>query len=179
MAELADALRSGRSELYAHVGSTPTFGIQSPRWGFLFLTILRSGVPSGKMASMSENGEGRNRLSSIWLIAFVIVGILILGDLNRRMANARRLERDAVQLETEVAVMATDRVQLMTSVAEATSEAIIAEWAHSDAKLVREGETLIVPLPPPGQITLAIPTPGQNIETPNNWQVWWALIFGY
>ncbi len=29
VAEQADALRSGRSELYAHVGSTPTFGIQS------------------------------------------------------------------------------------------------------------------------------------------------------
>ena len=127
---------------------------------------------------MSENGEGRNRLLSIWLIAFVIVGILILGDLNRRMANARRLERDAVQLETEVGVMATERVQLMTSVAEATSEAIIAEWAHSDAKLVREGETLIIPLSPPGQISVPTPIPGHDLETPSNWQVWWALIFG-
>ena len=27
VAELADALRSGRSEHYAHVGSNPTFGI--------------------------------------------------------------------------------------------------------------------------------------------------------
>ena len=130
------------------------------------------------MTSMSENGEGRNRLSSIWLIAFVIIGILILGDLNRRMANARRLERDAVQLETEVGVMATERVELMTAVAEATSEAIIAEWAHSDAKLVREGETLIIPLPPPGQIYVATPVPGYDLETPSNWQVWWALIFG-
>ena len=127
---------------------------------------------------MSENGEGRNRLSSIWLIVIVIVGILILGDLNRRMANARRLERDALQLETEVAEMATDRVQLMTEVAEATSEAIIAEWAHSDAKLVREGETLIIPLPPPGQISVATPMSGTNLEMPNNWQVWWVLIFG-
>jgi cell division protein FtsB len=130
------------------------------------------------MTSMGENGEGRNRFTNIWLIAIVIVGILILGDLNRRMANARRLERDAVQLETEVAVMATDRVHLMTSVAEATSESIIADWAHSDAKLVREGETLIIPLPPPGQISVATPVPGHNLETPNNWQVWWALIFG-
>jgi len=130
------------------------------------------------MTSMSENSEGRNRLSSILLVAFVIVGILILGDLNRRMANARRLERDAVQLETEVGVMATERVQLMTSVAGATSEAIIAEWAHSDAKLVREGETLIIPLPPPGQISVATPVPGYDLETPSNWQVWWALIFG-
>jgi cell division protein FtsB len=127
---------------------------------------------------MSEDGEGRNRLSSVLILASVIAGILILGDLNRRMANARRLERDAVQLETEVAVMATERVHLMTSVAEATSEAIIAEWAHSDAKLVREGETLIIPLPPPGQIFVATPVPGQDLETPSKWQVWWALIFG-
>ena len=35
VAELADALRSGRSELYALAGSTPAFGIQSPVWGFL------------------------------------------------------------------------------------------------------------------------------------------------
>jgi len=127
---------------------------------------------------MSENGEGRNRLSSVLILASVIAGILILGDLNRRMANARRLERDAVQLETEVAVMATERVQLMTGVAEATSESIIAEWAHSDAKLVREGETLIIPLPPPDQIFGATLAPGEINETPSKWQVWWALIFG-
>jgi hypothetical protein len=29
VAEQADALRSGRSGLYAHVGSTPTFGMES------------------------------------------------------------------------------------------------------------------------------------------------------
>ena len=127
---------------------------------------------------MSEDGEGRNRLSSVLILASVIAGILILGDLNRRMANARRLERDVVQLETEVVVMATERVQLMTSVAEATSESIIAEWAHSDAKLVRDGETLIIPLPPPDQITVATPAPEQDLETPSKWQVWWALIFG-
>ena len=34
VAEQADALRSGRSEHYAHVGSTPTFGI------FIFSQIL-------------------------------------------------------------------------------------------------------------------------------------------
>jgi len=112
---------------------------------------------------MSEDGEGRTRLSSVFILAAVIAGILILGDLNRRMANARRLERD---------------VQLMTGVAEATSESIIAEWAHSDAKLVREGETLIIPLPPPDQIFGATPAPGEINETPSKWQVWWALIFG-
>ena len=31
VAEQADALRSGRSGLYAHVGSTPTFGTEEKR----------------------------------------------------------------------------------------------------------------------------------------------------
>jgi hypothetical protein len=35
VAELADALRSGRSELYAHMGSTPIFGTsQAPSGAF-------------------------------------------------------------------------------------------------------------------------------------------------
>ena len=37
VAELADALRSGRSGLHAHVGSTPTFGI---RKGWTFMSGL-------------------------------------------------------------------------------------------------------------------------------------------
>ena len=36
VAELADALRSGRSELYAHAGSTPAFGTISPEQGAVF-----------------------------------------------------------------------------------------------------------------------------------------------
>ncbi len=37
VAELADALRSGRSELWAHEGSNPSFGITPhPNGGFLF-----------------------------------------------------------------------------------------------------------------------------------------------
>jgi hypothetical protein len=39
VAELADALRSGRSGQYAHVGSNPTFGIANTlrRQGFFFM----------------------------------------------------------------------------------------------------------------------------------------------
>ena len=43
VAELADALRSGRSGLYARVGSTPTFG-----------TILRGGAEAARQAHNLE-----------------------------------------------------------------------------------------------------------------------------
>jgi hypothetical protein len=40
-----------RGKLYALAGSTPAFGTQSPVWGFFYLIVLQSGVPSGKMTS--------------------------------------------------------------------------------------------------------------------------------
>jgi hypothetical protein len=44
VAEQADALRSGRSGLYAHVGSTPTFGTKSrPLWAGIFISALEWG----------------------------------------------------------------------------------------------------------------------------------------
>ena len=50
VAEQADALRSGRSGLYAHVGSTPTFGTEEKRGNgflrrkpFLFVFMLIEG----------------------------------------------------------------------------------------------------------------------------------------
>jgi hypothetical protein len=41
VAELADALRSGRSELNAHVGSNPTFGTRPAQAGFFILFRLK------------------------------------------------------------------------------------------------------------------------------------------
>jgi hypothetical protein len=40
VAELADALRSGRSELYAHAGSIPAFGTRAPLEGLYSFTQL-------------------------------------------------------------------------------------------------------------------------------------------
>jgi len=133
----------------------------------------------GKMAAeVGEMKETSGRISGFWIVLLVVAGILVLGDLNSRMAQARRLEREAEMVGTEVAAMATERVRLMTQVAEATSEAHVAEWAHRDAKLVREGETLVIPLPPPGATPLPTPAPAVRLAEPSPWQVWWALLFG-
>jgi hypothetical protein len=118
------------------------------------------------------------RLSMFWIVMILIAGLLIVGDLNRRMADARRLERDAEILEGQVAAKSTERADLMTRVAAATSEKAIAEWAHADAKLVREGEVLVVPLAPPDEDLLAEGVEQDFPEVPSKFQVWWALLFG-
>ncbi len=127
---------------------------------------------------MSSEPQGQTRIPMIWILAIVVLGILVLGDLNRRMADARRLEQDTLILQTEVAAMATERVDLMTRVAEATSEKVVAAWAREDAKMVRPGEVLVVPVGPPG----ATPVPGElsagQDEDISNFEIWLALLFG-
>jgi len=114
----------------------------------------------------------------LWFLVAAVVGILILGDLNRRMSDARQLERDAQVLHTEVATLDENQSELETQVARATSEAVVEAWARQDAKMVRPGEKLIVPLPDTGgaQTTPVPPTPAPAL--PTTWQVWWALLFG-
>ncbi len=127
---------------------------------------------------MNDNDQGKPRLSAIWFLIMMAAGILILGDLNRRMGDTRRLERDAIVLETQVAAQKTENVRLQTQVAEVTSEDNIAEWAHSQAGMVREGEVLVIPIAPPGGAVFPTPTPTPSLERPSNWEVWWALLFG-
>ena len=118
------------------------------------------------------------RLPVFWIVMILIAGLLIIGDLNRRMADARRLERDAVILDEQVAAKSTERADLMTRVAAATSEESIAEWARADAKLVREGEVLVVPMAPHEASPAPDTVESEYPEPPTKLQVWLALLFG-
>jgi cell division protein FtsB len=127
---------------------------------------------------MSSERQGQTRIPMIWILAIVVLGILVLGDLNRRMADARRLEQDTLILQTEVAAMATERVDLLTRVAEATSENVVAAWAREDAKMVRPGEVLVVPVGPPGATPVPGELPTDQDEDISNFEIWLALLFG-
>jgi cell division protein FtsB len=127
---------------------------------------------------MSKETSENNKLAPWMIMALTVLGILIIGDLNGRMANARRLERESQVLATEVAALSTEQVDLTTNVAGATSEAHVAEWAHADAKMVQEGEVLVVPVAPAGTSKTIETSEELRSEAPSNFQVWWALIFG-
>ena len=120
----------------------------------------------------------RPKLSRAWLLVVVVIAVLILGDLNRRMADARRLERDRVQLQTEVASVAAHNDDLRTQVAEATNDVLVEEWARSQAGMVRDGEHLILPLGDSGGTPVPTPAPRGSQTNASNWEIWWALLFG-
>jgi cell division protein FtsB len=140
------------------------------------LQLLRaSGMISTVMAE-GTSSSGKN--ARIWLLIAAVLGIIVLGDLNRRMTDARRLEQDAQLLQTEVGWLEAENSRLETQIANATSEAFIEAWAHSEGKMVRNGERLIIPIPAEGFVPT--PTPFTQTSEPvvNKWEVWWALIFG-
>jgi cell division protein FtsB len=127
---------------------------------------------------MSQGPLAKLGLSRLWILVAAVGGILLLGDLNRRMGAARQLERDADVLRTETAALETQQAELQHDLAEAGSDAQVEEWARSQARMVREGETLIIPIPAAGVVT---PTPAAALAgepLPSAWQVWWALLFG-
>ena len=127
---------------------------------------------------MRDDDAVRSRPAMIWVLIMLAAAILVLGDLNRRMAETRRLERDAYALQTEVVVMKTENAVLQTQVAGATSEPQVRQWAHEEGGMALPGEVLVVPVNPEGGDAGAVSTPVPPFEPPSNWEVWWALLFG-
>jgi len=127
---------------------------------------------------MNASPETKHPVSRLWLVLVIAAGILVLGDLNQRMADARQLEQDAGLLQTEVASLEAENGRLQTRVAEATSEAAVERWARSEGKMVRPGEVLVFPIAPTGMRLSPLPTPTPEPSLPSNWEVWWALFFG-
>ena len=135
--------------------------------------------PSRRSANITGSmEEGKSPISSLWLLIALIIGILIFGDLTRRMTDARRMERDSRTLATEVAQLEAANAGLQAQIAQANDDAHVARWARSEAKLVLEGERLVVPLSASGSPEQEGTVTNASLETPSTWEIWWALLVG-
>jgi hypothetical protein len=122
--------------------------------------------------------EGPGKISSFWLLVALIVGILIMGDLTRRMSDARRMERDSRTLAIRVSELESINGELEDNIANAGDDASIEAWARSQAKLIQDGERLVVPVPIEEPSIVAAQPPEAVLEPPTNWEVWLALLGG-
>jgi cell division protein FtsB len=133
-------------------------------------------LASGNMSRLMSEGPGK--ISTVWLLAALIVGILIMGDLTRRMTDARRMERDARTLATEVSELETLNEDLEQNIAGAGDDASVEAWARSQAKMIQEGERLVVPQPVEEPSFVVAQPPEAPVEPPTTWEVWLALLGG-
>ncbi len=163
----------------AHVGSNPTFGTTRPPCGAGSRSDLCGARRWGNIADGMVEPSGKTPpIQRLAVVVAIAVALLILGDLNRRMEDARRMERDARALGSQVAALQSRSIALQTQIAAATGEAVVEAWAHSQGKMVLDGEKLIVPVPPPGAPTAAPPTATPVPDAPRPWLVWSELLFG-
>ncbi len=111
-------------------------------------------------------------------LSAVLLLVLLMMNINSRLAEYFRLSGDRDQLSTQVAYSRATKMALETQVAYATSDQAVEDWARDEAHLARPGDKVIIPLTPVGQ---TIQPEAQVTPTPTkveNWQVWWALFFG-
>ena len=113
------------------------------------------------------------------LLAVIFIALFfLLMDLNTRLGEMNRLSLQRATLALENTQLAQTQMVLETKIANVNSDTAVEKWAREEAKLVKSGDKLIVPIPPPGETPQ--PTPIQVVlpEPVPNWRVWWQLFFG-
>jgi hypothetical protein len=103
---------------------------------------------------------------------------LIVGDLTRRMTDSRRMEREAQELAMAVEALEAENAELEQMISTALDDSNVASWARSEAKLVLDGERLVVPLPAEDALRDSEAKAPIAVEPPSPWEVWWALLVG-
>ena len=114
-----------------------------------------------------------------YFILVVGIGILILlgVGLKNRVTLLRQLSQEREVVNTQIAGLEATRAVLQTEIAYATSDAAVEEWAYSEARMIRDGDNLIVPISPYESTPTPSPPVAVNPEEMENWEVWRALFF--
>jgi hypothetical protein len=100
-----------------------------------------------------------------------------------RIARGQQTEAEHERLQATITVLEQQQVSLLKERDYAASDASVEHWAHTEGKMIREGEVLVIPIPagdveptplPPAPILVATPAPEPE---PPKWHLWWNLFF--
>ncbi len=188
MAELADALRSGRSELWAHEGSNPSFGTYPPiergicvkhrkKTANGTICVIKRFSSFTNDAELSEMKKILKDKRIIVVIAVVILVLLFL-NFNQRMVLLAKLRGQQKELEQEYMLLEATRAALQTEIAYAQSDQAVEEWAREEAGMIQAGDIPIVLLPPSESVPTKTNQPDPIAEEVGKWEIWWELFFG-
>ena len=179
VAELADALRSGRSSL---AGVWVRLPPSSPKKARVERAFFRYHMHMSQSRPPRRNAARRQQISGIQIVfaSILAIGLLLTINFSGRIRRGQQIEDVRTRIEATIYQLSTERAQLLEERDYSVSDAAVIEWAHRDGKMVREGEVLVIPVPagevptptpPATPIPLATPTPIPVFD------VWWSLFF--
>jgi cell division protein FtsB len=129
--------------------------------------------------------RNRQQISSLQIVfaAILSIGLLLVINFSGRIARGQQTEAEHERLQATITVLEQQQVSLLKERDYAASDAAVEHWAHTEGKMIREGEVLVIPIPagdveptamPPAPILVATPAP--EPEPPKR-HLWWNLFF--
>ena len=117
----------------------------------------------------------------IILLFLIIIGGGISVDFSQRVVDGQQKLEELQLLEGQIESLTKENQELEAAKLFYSSSAFIEAWAHSEGKMVREGETLVIPMVD-GSTEFTIAPPSVPIttlpeDTTPEWQIWWNLFF--
>lgn len=128
----------------------------------------------------------RQQLSSMQIVfaAILSIGLLLVINLSGRIARGQQMDAERARLQATISVLEAQQIDLRKERDYAESDAKVEQWAHSDGKMVREGEVLVIPIPgrepeiaPTATPPAALVRAAAEEDKEPSWHLWWQLFF--
>lgn len=118
----------------------------------------------------------------IILIALVVIGGRLVFDFSNRIIEGQEKTNEELALEAEIDHLLAEQRDLEVAKAYYSSPAYVEDWAHSEGKMVRSGEKIVIPMydrPAAPSVSRVAAQPPSNDTQPSlsPWQIWWSLFF--
>lgn len=130
--------------------------------------------------------ERRQKVSGIQVVfvAILAIGLLLTINFSARIRRSQVYTNLRGEVQATIDALQDENIRLKQDKEFAQSDASIAQWAHRDAKMVRPGEVLVIPIPGISPRPVATPTPTplpedeeSSVPEPSTWELWWSLFF--
>jgi len=130
-----------------------------------------------------RNRRQRITGTQVVFVAILAIGLLLTINFSARITRGRAYRDLKIQVEGTINALQNENIQLRQELEYAQSDAAVEEWAHREAKMVRPGEVLVIPVP---GFVLPTPTPRPTPrplpaepEAPDvpPADLWWSLFF--
>jgi hypothetical protein len=140
---------------------------------------------SEDLPSSTPRRRSHQQISSMQIVfaAILSVGLLLVINFSGRIARGQQTEVEHQRLQATIVVLEQQKLDLLKERDYAASDASVEHWAHTEGKMIRDGEILVIPIPaglveptpmPPAQVLITTPAP--EPQTPG-WHLWWNLFF--
>ncbi len=141
--------------------------------------------PDNQPSCPPRHRDHPQQISSLQIVFALIlsIGLLLVINFSGRIARGQQMEAERQRLQATIDVLEQQRIALLKERDYAANDASVEHWAHTEGKMVRDNEILVIPIPagiseptPVPAAPVFIATPAPEPETPR-WHLWWNLFF--